>query len=156
MSGSLGMSRSPADAAKATAALADHFGGIDTLRDASAEAIMKWQLSAPFGYGAVQDGAVISEPIENAIGDGRYTNGMPLLIGTCEHESALWTAMGGSTGELDDAARLEQLSDDDLVKLALGLQRDPRPGAVARDRSSGRPSGRSSSGDLRIYIYIYI
>ena len=110
MSGSLGMSRSPADAAKATAAMADHFGGIDTLRDASAEAILKWQLSAPFGYGAVQDGAVISEPIENAIGDGRYTNGMPLLIGTCEHESALWTAMGGSTGELDDAALRERLA----------------------------------------------
>lgn len=109
MSGSLGMSRSPVDAAKAAAALADHFGGVDKLRDVSAESILEWQHSAPFGYGAVQDGDIIAAPIADAIGDGRYTQGMPLLIGTCEHESALWSAMGSGASGLDAASLPDRL-----------------------------------------------
>jgi para-nitrobenzyl esterase len=93
MSGSLGMSRSREAATKTTDALADTFDGIDRLRDVPAEAILKWQLENAAGYGAVLDGEVIREPVADVIKEGRYTRGMPLLIGTCETESALWTAM---------------------------------------------------------------
>ncbi len=110
MSGSLGMSRSPDQAALATAALADHLGGVGKMRDADADDILKWQLSAPYGYGAVQDGEVIREPIAETIAVGTRTRGMPLLIGTCEHESALWTAIGSGAQDMDLAQVRQRLA----------------------------------------------
>lgn len=126
MSGSLGMSRAPEDAARATTALAEHVGGMDKIRDADAEEILKWQLSAPFGYGAVNDGEVIGKPIDETIAAGTHTTGMPLLIGTCENESALWSATGSAAREMDGAAlkgRLADMGVDD-VDAVLGAYDD--------------------------------
>ena len=151
MSGSLGMSRDPADAGQASAALAAHLGGVDKMREASTEAILKWQLSAQFGYGAVNDGEVIGEPIDETIAAGTYTRGMPLLIGTCENESALWSAMG-SAAEMDDAAlrqRLAGMGVDDVDGVLAAYDAEGRAPvdiltAVMTDRSFRIPGIRTA------------
>ncbi|MEM7364898.1 MAG: carboxylesterase/lipase family protein [Pseudomonadota bacterium] len=93
MSGSLGMHRTVEEARVTTDALAQSFGGVEKLRDVSSDDILQWQLASSYGYGAVHDGEVIEAPLAETLGSGTYTKGIPLMIGSCEHESALWTAM---------------------------------------------------------------
>ena len=100
MSGSLGMHRTAEVAFETTDALASAFGGIEKLRDVSADDILKWQLESSYAYGAVQDGEIIDAPPVETIGAGTYTKGIPLMIGSCEHESALWTAMNPKMQEM--------------------------------------------------------
>lgn len=110
MSGSLGVPKPVAEAMVTTDALAGHFGGLEKLRGVRAEDVLAWQLSQPYGYGAVADDEYIDAPLADVIGEGRYTRSIPLLIGTCEHEAALWTAMSDKLKSMTPDSLREQVS----------------------------------------------
>lgn len=116
MSGSL---RPPTPAEKAhdvAKRFAERFGGFERLRDTAAEELLAYQgeLTASGGWqvGPVLDGDVIAEEASVAIGEGRFTKGMPLIVGTCRDEWGLWTG-------LDE--RMTNLDDEGLRKLASRL-----------------------------------
>ncbi len=60
-------------------------------------------------FGPVRDGQVIRADASVAIGEGTFTKGMPLLIGTARDEWGLWTGMDPAMRSLDEAG-LEKLA----------------------------------------------
>ena len=110
MSGSLAPQIPRDDAAEVSARFVARFGGYAALRAAPANAILEYQRELTAGqpggagrFGPVRDGVVIREDASVAIGAGRYTQGMPLLIGTTRDEWGLWTAMDPRLQALDEA-----------------------------------------------------
>ncbi len=101
----------PRDEAAATAArFAEKFGGYEALRSVPAQQILDHQQALTAGqlggavrFGPVRDGEVIRADAAIAIGEGTYTKGMPLLIGTARDEWGLWTGMDPAMQALDEA-----------------------------------------------------
>ncbi len=105
------------DEAHATAArFAEAFGGFEALRDVPAQQILDHQLALTGGglagavrFGPVRDGVLIREDAAVPIGTGRFTQGIPLMLGTTRDEWGLWTAMNPVLQQLDEAG-LEKLA----------------------------------------------
>ncbi len=110
MSGSLSP-QIPRDEAAATGArFAEKFGGFDALRTVPAQAILDHQqqltagsLGSAVRFGPVCDGNVIRADASVALGEGTFTRGMPLLVGTARDEWGLWTALDPAMQRLDEA-----------------------------------------------------
>ncbi len=112
MSGSLSAQISRDEAAATSARFAEKFGGYDALRSVPAQAILDYQqeltVSGAARFGPVCDGEVIRADAAVALGEGTYTRGMPLLVGTARDEWGLWTALDPALQALDEAG-LEKL-----------------------------------------------
>ncbi len=140
MSGSL---RPPVPAEKAheiAGRFAEKFGGFANLRSVPAEELLAFQGeltgSGAWQVGPVLDGEVIVEDAAIAVGEGRYTKGMPLMIGTCRDEWGLWTG-------LDD--RMAALDDEGLTKLASRILGDHAEEAIAAYRNARETRGEDTA-----------
>ena len=174
MSGSL-TQPTPASAAheKATA-LAGTFGGFDKLRSAAAEAILAEQ--AKLGrWGPTQDGEIIAADPAEVLQSGRFTAGMPLLIGHTRDESTLFTIFDKRLANMDRARLIEQAADifgkyaEDAVNCyeenhaGHGLSRQPLAiwSAMATDRMFRMPAIRTAmrhfahTRDIWMYRFDY-
>ena len=153
MSGSLTQPLA-AEAAHAQAvALASKFGGFDKLREVPAEAILAEQ--GEIGrWAPTQDGEVIVEDTADVLKSGRFTRGMPLLIGHTRDESTLFTMFDKRLANMDKAHLVELARDqfgdyaEDAVhcyegaRAANGLARQPAAiwAAMATDRMFRMPA----------------
>lgn len=140
MSGSL-RAAAPADRAHEVAGrFADRFGGFERLRDVPAEELLAFQgeltSSGAWQVGPVMDGEVIAEDAAIAIAEGRYTKGMPLMIGTCRDEWGLWTG-------LDE--RMASLDEEGLGKLAARILGDNAAAGVEAYRGAREARGEDTS-----------
>ena len=110
MSGPLTRPVAAARAAETSAALAAELGGWEKLRSAPAETILRLQSRIPGArWAPTLDGTVIVEDAAKVLAEGRFTKGMPLMIGHTRDESTLFTM-------LDE--RLAGLDRDGLLALA--------------------------------------
>lgn len=106
MSGSL-RPQTPAEKAHEIAErFAERFGGFDNLRNVPAEELLAFQGeltgNGTWAVGPVLDGEVIAADASEAVAEGRYTKGMPLMIGTCRDEWGLWTGLDERMATLDE------------------------------------------------------
>ena len=130
MSGSL-TRQTPAEVAYEKAAtFADAFGGLKTLRDVDAADLLAKQ-GAMGSWGPVEDGTVLPEAAETTLTAGRFTRGMPLMIGHTRDESTLFTYFNPKNRELDRNALLERLraTFGDHTELALQTYENDRAAA---------------------------
>ncbi len=123
MSGSLTRPASAESAHATAAALADTFGGWDTLRTVPAAAILARQSELQGArWAPTLDGTVIAEDAAEVLRRGEYTQHMPLMIGHTRDESTLFTLFDRS---------LAELSRDRLVELVREPFADRAEEAVA-------------------------
>lgn len=96
MSGSLSSQASKSEASAIAAKFIEKFGGIEKLKNTSAQEIMAYQieLAPALGqgarFGSVLDGQVIKEDAADRIAVGAQTKGMPIMIGCTRDELALF------------------------------------------------------------------
>jgi para-nitrobenzyl esterase len=79
-------------------------------------------------FGPVRDGQVIRTDASVAIGEGTYTKGMPLMIGTARDEWGLWTGMDPAMQSLDEPGleKLARRSFGDRARDGIEVYRDAR------------------------------
>ena len=157
MSGSLTQPTPAAQAHEKAVALAKTFGGFDKLRGVPADAILAEQ--AKLGrWGPTLDGEIIATDPAEVLKSGRFTAGMPLLIGHTRDESTLFTHFDKRLANMDKP-RLLELATDIFGKFAPeavscyeenhaghGLSREPLAvwSAMATDRMFRMPAIRTA------------
>ena len=143
MSGSLMPQVSAAAAEETTQALAQSLTGGDLgkLRGVSAEDVLAAQSTlAGARWGPTSDGDVLPEDAGVVLGEGRFTRGMPLLIGHTRDESTLFTVFNERLRDLDRA---------ELVRLAKDPFGDRAADAVACYEDERRAAGlRAAPSDI--------
>lgn len=106
MSGALAPQSSTDDAAEVAGKFIEKFGGLEKLKEASAEDIMAHQsvLAPALGqgvrFGPVRDGIVIKEDAADRLAKGAQTKGMPVLIGCTRDEFALFSVPNPGMADL--------------------------------------------------------
>ena len=92
MSGSLTEQVQPSEGIKASNALAEKFGGLNNMRSADANLILKYQSEIPGArWAPTRDGLILQEDAAVVLSEGKFTRGMPLMIGHTRDESTLFT-----------------------------------------------------------------
>ena len=159
MSGSLTAQVDAASAHATATALAKAFGGFDALRSVPATAIHGLQAKIPDArWAPARDGEVLAD----VLASGRFTRGMPLMIGHTRDESTLFTVFNPRLAGLDRAALVELAREPfadraaDAVacyeedRRAAGLRAEPLDiwAAIATDRMFRLPAIRTAECHL--------
>ena len=108
-------------------------GSFDRLRDVPATEILACQSRIPGArWAPTRDGVVLPEDARKVLGEGRFTSGMPLLIGHTRDESTLFTVFN---------ERFANMDRDALVALARDPFGERAERAIACYESDRREAG---------------
>lgn len=163
MSGSLTQQVPAAAARETAAALAREFGGLHRLRSVPAAAIHGFQAKFPGArWAPTRDGDAIAEDAAEVLREGRFTRGMPLMVGHTRDESTLFTLFderlaGMGRTRLIDLARqpFGDRAEDAIAcyeddRKAAGLRTEPMDiwAAISTDRMFRLPAIRTAQCHL--------
>lgn len=154
MSGSL-RTPIPVDRAQESATnLASKFGGFDALRSVSVDDLLKAQIELRNDVlvGPVLDGDVIEQDTAKTLREGRFTKGLPLMIGICRDESTLFTIFNPRNQDLQESDLLRILRSrfQDRAEEVLETYRDERSAAGLRTDPIDILSARSTDEMFRM------